>query len=144
MNNLENRFWFKVDKGNPSDCWEWQGSRSQSGIGYGEFWIDGHIVQASRKAWEFTNGPIPEGKCVLHKCDNRGCVNPGHLFLGSQSENIIDMVKKGRCYNRKVTDETVRYIRESPQSSLIIGKELGLHAGHVRKIRLGKAASHVE
>lgn len=73
-----------------SDCWFWGGALNT--LGYG---TDGKN-KAHRKAWELFNGPIPEGMSVLHKCDVRCCVNPAHLFLGTQEDNIRDMVAKGR------------------------------------------------
>jgi hypothetical protein len=64
--------------------------------GYGIFWLDGKQVQAHRVAWTLQHGPIPDGLHVLHKCDNRYCVNIDHLFLGTAQDNVNDMIAKGR------------------------------------------------
>jgi hypothetical protein len=89
---ISTRLWYRVDKS--KDCWEWTGTPSQ--YGYGELTVDGRTYLAHRLAWELTFGPIPENMCVCHKCDNRICCNPNHLFLGSKNDNIVDMIKKGR------------------------------------------------
>lgn len=79
------------------DCWLWIGGTVKGG--YGRFRLDGRMALAHRAAWELFKGSIPEGMFVLHNCpagDNAACVNPSHLWLGTQQDNIADMVKKGR------------------------------------------------
>lgn len=86
------RFWSKVKK--TKACWNWMAS--EAGRGYGGFKFKGKTTKASRVVWELTYGLIPFGMCILHKCDNRKCVRPSHLFLGTVKENNIDMMNKGR------------------------------------------------
>src|SRR3990167_1944062 len=82
------RFWQKVDKHGPDECWPYTGASGSTG--YGMFWLDGKNVHANRAAWLLTNGPIPDGINVLHECDNPPCVNPVHLFLGTDMDNVHD------------------------------------------------------
>lgn len=92
---FEERFWGKVIK--TSRCWVWTGAKNKAGYGKlargerSEGTVDSH-----RASWEIHNGPIQDGSIVLHKCDNPSCVRPEHLKLGSQRDNIQDMLKKER------------------------------------------------
>lgn len=102
--DLESRFWTKVDRRGPDDCWLWiaQARIGQKGKfpGYGS--ISGTVngkkrpLYSNRVAWELTNGPIPDGLFVLHTCDVSLCCNPRHLFLGTQQTNLNDAREKGR------------------------------------------------
>ena len=95
---IEARFWSKVDK-KPSGCWEWLGHRNEKG--YGHFAIVGQYPRAAhRVAYRLANGHFDDSLFVCHRCDNPSCVNPDHLFLGTQQDNMDDMVQKGRSCDR--------------------------------------------
>ena len=95
MRNYEEKFWAKVDK--TSVCWNWTGATTRSNKkGYGQASRNGAVVLSHRLSWEIINGPISKDLLVLHRCDNPLCVNPAHLFLGSQSDNMKDCIAKGR------------------------------------------------
>ena len=91
--NLGERFWGRM-VGLPSGCLEWTGGTTPDG--YGKIKIDGVTVVAHRLAWTLTVGPIPEGMCVCHTCDNPPCCNVNHLWLGTNAENMADKMAKGR------------------------------------------------
>lgn len=93
---LAERFWEKVDRRGPDECWMWTASRRA--LGYGQIRIGGKSRKAHRVAYELANGPIPAGMAVLHGCDNPPCVNPAHLRAGTMTDNVRDMVTRGRCY----------------------------------------------
>lgn len=107
---LARRFWAKVDKNGPTSshashlgpCWVWTASRDRKG--YGQIMIDRKPRRAHRVSWSLHAGELGDS-CVLHRCDNRVCVNPGHLFLGTVTDNNRDMFAKGRGVVRPFTKE---------------------------------------
>jgi len=109
------RFWKKVDVKGPDECWEWKAGITEHG--YGRFWRNKRKELAHRSSYEMHYGDIPKGEgahgtCVCHSCDNRKCVNPEHLFLGSHTDNMQDMLKKGRGNRAKGEDSNKSNLRE--------------------------------
>lgn len=112
-------FWSYVDKTAPNGCWKWLGS--WSGEDYGIFGVNGKLKRVHRISWILVNGAIPDGLDILHKCDNRRCLNPDHLFIGTHQDNMTDKSEKyrakynGLCKrghdNWKVTSEGHRHCR---------------------------------
>ena len=103
------RFWRKVKK--TRGCWIWQASSSSNGYGY--FGIGRRTFRINRVAWKLANGTDPGAKHVCHTCDERSCVRPSHLWLGTRAENMRDMADKGRAHPRaKLTEDDVVAILE--------------------------------
>ena len=129
----EERFWKKVDKKENEECWEWRAGKR---AGYGAFKMNGKVQSSHRVVYSMEKGEIPGEKLVLHKCDNRKCVNPSHLYLGDYSRNIQDRLErtewkpgdslpKGENHpNTKLTEEEVIEIREKYSNKNITQKEL--------------------
>lgn len=121
-------------------CWEWTGACTR---GYGAIRVAGRQEKAHRVAYEHLVGRIPAGQSVLHRCDNRRCINPDHLFLGTALDNMRDREAKGRAnrvhgerhHAAKLTADQVRTIRaRAAEGSKALAREFGLNSRHVRAI----------
>jgi hypothetical protein len=132
------RFWSKVEKRGPDDCWNWRGTPHPT-LGYGRFTSAGVTDGAHRWAYLLSKGVIPKGVYVCHQCDNRLCCNPGHLFLGSCADNIRDMHRKGRAttnratgtahHNAKLTPDLVQRLRDEYAAGGVTQKALASRYG---------------
>lgn len=148
--SLESRFWQKVARVGDSECWEWLAFRNPSG--YGMIRNGSVMALAPRVAWVIANGPVPDGKHVLHTCDNRGCVNIEHLYVGTNRDNIQDKVRRGRASfphperrgekhpMAKLSDAEAALIRETPKrhgSGVELARRFNVSVATISKIRSG-------
>ena len=122
------------------ECWIWKG-KEITNTGIARMEIQGRRISVHRAAYEFFIGSIPGGLSVLHHCDQPLCVNPAHLFVGTQADNIADAVAKGRNPQgerhgmAKLTADDVRQIRASHLHKPILAAIFGVHPGHIKSIR---------
>lgn len=153
------RFWNHVEKAD--GCWNWTASVNTNG-GYGQLLWNGRMAVSHRVSWELAYGPIPAGLQVLHTCDNRRCVNPAHLRLGTQADNIRDMWDKGRATyqtrpaivgvegeahpNAKLTEKDVLEIRKrvaAGEQHLAVARSYHVNPSTVWKIVRRLAWTHI-
>jgi hypothetical protein len=138
MKDIKQRFDSKYVKAD-SGCWNWTASRTRDG--YGKMSVAGKTVASHRASWLLNHGDIPDGLFVLHECDNRLCVNPNHLFLGTTSDNMVDCILKGRHGRKKLSKDQIEYIRSYAGSSKEPAKALGISRAMFCRIRKGNAWS---
>ncbi len=150
------RFWNYANKRGPDDCWLWSGTKM--GNGYGRIALggrDGGVISVHRYSCELHHGPPPfKGARVMHKCDNRGCVNPAHLVWCTSSENIQDAYEKGRKvspfkrgvehHKASLNDEKVRFVKSHPEmSGAHLSRLLDCSSSSISAIRAGRTWKHV-
>jgi hypothetical protein len=132
-----------------SGCWFWLGELCE--LGYGLMRVNKLVKRAHRVSWQEFKSPIPPDMNVLHRCDIRCCINPDHLFLGTQAENMDDMVKKGRCRrshgstngNSKLTEAQAIEIRAASGSHSEVACRYGIGKSIVSYIRRGESWRHL-
>lgn len=142
---LQERLFKKTKEEN--GCWIWM--KGKDLYGYGRTTIKNTSISAHRASWIAWKGDIPDKIYVLHKCDNPQCINPDHLFLGTQKDNMKDMISKKRDLKAKGENsgtsklkneqiEQIEQIRESIKSSYDISKDFNVSASNIRAIRNNK------
>lgn len=141
-------FWDHVTRLDPAYCWVWKGGlepKTRYGICNYNLKKEG----AHRISWRLHFGAIPKGKLVCHKCDNRPCVNPNHLFIGTIKDNHHDAMRKGRNVkgervgNSKLTEAKVRQIRASNLGCIRAARFFGVSKGTILRVRSRKGWKHV-
>ncbi len=147
------RFWAKVDRRGPDDCWPWLAARHDKPFDYGAFGFDGQTRLTHRIAFFIANGRWPD-PCGCHRCDNPPCCNPAHIFEGSRADNMHDMFRKNRrpsakgrrLPQAKLTDDAVRQIRvrrAAGEKLATIAADFGVSKQIAGQVALRKAWKHV-
>jgi hypothetical protein len=154
---MEQRFWSKVDIREPSVCWPWKAARYYNGYGAYSVRTEGgwRNVGAHRFAYEERHGAVPDGLIVCHSCDNPGCCNPTHLFLGTHGSNAQDKMQKGRDNtprgSRAGRSTTTEWQAIGIMARLLTGREdqsqvaagLSVTQAVVSKVWCGRTWSHL-
>ena len=136
---------------NEDECWEWTGAKHyQRGYGMiGHYNGKKSINQyAHRYSYEHYIGPIPDGLHVLHTCDNPSCVNPHHLFLGTNADNVKDKVdkdrqSKGESNHHKYSEEFIHMLKYSDEPAYLLAEKVGVRADYINAIRRGIYWKHI-
>lgn len=149
--SLTDRFEAKYSASSYANCWPWLGAHH--GKGYGHFQLKGKCEKAQRVSYSLYVGDLKPGLLVMHKCDNPPCVNPAHLFLGTNAENMADMKAKGRGngprgvaqHLSKLTEQDVREIRATPpRNGRKLAARYGVSPTTISAIRKRQTWGHVQ
>lgn len=153
MKPVSVRFWEKVDQsGGPAACWTWKARTNRGGYGY--FRVGSKALTAHRVSYEMAYGLIPQGMLVCHRCDNPPCVNPAHLWLGTEQDNTQDSVQKGRRARQygaangfsRFSEADISEIRRAAASGALqkdIAHRFGVDRSTISYILTGKTWRHV-
>ncbi len=143
------RFWSKVDRRGPNECWPWLAGVFRERGGYGAFRHNGKATGAHRVALALSGGRAPAGAVVRHACDNPICCNPAHLLIGTHGDNVADKVSRGRQLRGErvsthiLTNEDVAFIRASALSQSALARMFGVSQVCVCNARTGKTWAHL-
>lgn len=153
---LIDRFWEKVSVNGETGCWDWIAFKDKRG--YGRLSAGSESRLAHRISYQLHRGSIPDKLFVCHHCDTPGCVNPDHLFLGTDADNVADMISKGRQASKdqtthrgidhggsKLTELEIIAIRTSIGSSQrSLAKQYGVGQSQIQRIKAGASWSHID
>lgn len=127
-----------------SGCWLWAGSVDSYGYGQLSLGAGQGLQLAHRFSWRLHKGEIPDRLHVLHSCDNPGCVNPGHLFLGTHADNMGDMAlkRRGRPGSTRLSLDQVQEIRQASDPQIELARRYGVGPSHISKIKSNRKWKH--
>lgn len=153
---VEDRFWKYVTKGKANECWLWTGYLNASG--YGRMFISHDVkptnILSHRLSYQMHVGPIPDGLHICHTCDTPPCVNPKHLYAGTDADNVADRINRGRSRHHRpigvlhpaaiLTDEKVREILlATNERTVVLAEKYGVKPGTIYSVRERRAWKHV-